>query len=46
MLFRSNGLNHFESYGDCLTEEQRALLDDVLAKLVAGEIELPAMYKE
>ena len=42
----ANGLNHFESYGDCLTEEQRALLDDVLAKLVAGEIELPAMYKE
>lgn len=42
----ANGLNHFESYGECLNDEQRAILDDVLAKLEAGEIDLPEMYKE
>ena len=42
----ANGLNVLGEFGDCLTDAQKAELTDIHAKLVKGEIKLPAKVSE
>ncbi len=41
----ANGLNHLGDFGESLSDEQKATIQEVYNKLLKGEIQLPEKYK-